>query len=88
MEHAMSNRTHDGDPVTVLATGDPAILAIAESLLEDAGIEFVALGEGLQDFFGMGRLGGYNQVVGPVRIQVAAEDADDAVALLKDLVAP
>jgi hypothetical protein len=82
----MDNNDHDADPVTVLETGDPAVLAVAESLLEDAGIEFFPQGEGVQDFFGGGRIGGFSPVVGPVRIQVAAEDAEEAAALLHDLV--
>ena len=41
--------------------------------------------EGIQDLFGMGRLVLVNPVSGPVVIQVAAENADQARALLNDL---
>ncbi len=74
------------EPVTVLETGDPALLAVAKSLLEDAGIEFFAKGEGMQDLFAWGRTGtGFNPFIGPVQLQVAADAADEARELLRDL---
>ncbi len=74
------------EPVTVLETSDPALLAVAKSLLEEAKIEFFASGEGVQDLFAWGRFGtGYNPIVGPVRLLVPAEDAEQAKALLRDL---
>ena len=80
----MNEQTSDG-PVTVLSTGDPALLAVAKSLLEEADIEFFAKGEAVQDLVGGGRLGGFNPAVGPVELQVAPEHADEARALLRDL---
>ncbi len=76
-------------PVTVLETGDPALLAVAKSLLEDAGIEYFAKGEGVQDLFAWGRFGtGFNPIIGPVQLQVAADEADEARERLKDLQSP
>lgn len=47
-----------GDPTialtSVFAAGDPATLAIAKSILDAAGIEYLLRGEGLQDLFGWG----------------------------------
>ncbi len=75
--------------VTVLATGDPALLAVAKSLLEDAGIDFFAKGEGVQDLFAWGRFGtGFNPIIGPVQLQVAADDAEEARERLKHLQPP
>jgi Putative prokaryotic signal transducing protein len=72
--------------VTVLRSGDPTVLAMAKSLLQDAGIALVARGEGLQDLFALGRLGtGSSPVVGPAEIRVSAADAAAARALLRDL---
>src|SRR5262245_56276768 len=71
--------------VTVFATGNPALLAIAKSILAQAGIIYLAKGEGLQDLFAAGSIGGYNPALGPVEIQVAAEDEHEARALLLDL---
>ncbi|KKM11226.1 hypothetical protein SY88_09815 [Clostridiales bacterium PH28_bin88] len=72
--------------VTVLATGDPALIAIAKSILECAGIKYFAKGERLQDLFGYGRLGpGFNPLTGPVEIQVARDDEEAARDLLKGL---
>jgi hypothetical protein len=79
-------REQGDEPVTVLESGDAALLAVAKSLLESAGIPFFAKGEGVQDLFAAGRFGtGFNPFVGPVRLQVAAEDVNDAKALLRDL---
>ena len=75
-----------GDLVTVLETSNPALVALAKSLLDSEGIEFAAKGEGVQDLFGMGRFpGGANLVTGPVAFQVDPADAVKAKALLSDL---
>ena len=73
-------------PVTVLESSDPGLLAVAKSLLEDANIEYFAKGEGVQDLFAVGRFGtGFNPFVGAIELQVAAEDAEEAKTLLRDL---
>ncbi len=83
----MTKRDESKEPVTVLETGDPALLAVAKSLLEDAGIPFFAKGEATQDLFGVGRLGtGFSPIVGPVELQVSADDAPEAQARLIDLI--
>jgi hypothetical protein len=72
--------------VTVWATGNPALIAIAESILEDAGIQYIVKREGLQDLFGLGRLGtGFNPIVGPIEIQVRRSDEEEARELLEEL---
>lgn len=72
--------------VTVYATGNGALIALAKSILEDAGIPYFAKGEGLQDLFGAGRLGvGFNSAIGPVEIQVAGKHFEEARLLLQDL---
>jgi hypothetical protein len=43
---------------TVYATGDPALVALVKSLLEDAEIECFTKGDEIQDLIGWGRLGG------------------------------
>ena len=59
--------------VTVLASLDPGLVAVAKSILQSAYISFITLGEraGRLCYFG--------------RIQVSRGDAADALALLKDL---
>ncbi len=75
-----------GELVTVFEAGDPGVLAVAKSLLQDAGIPFFAKGEGEQDLFGLGRMGtGYSPIVGAVQVQVAPVDAARARQLLADL---
>ena len=72
--------------VTVLRSGDPTVLAMAKSLLQDAGIASAARGEGLQDLFALGRLGtGSSPIVGPAEIRVSSADEGAARALLRDL---
>ncbi len=74
------------DLVTVLRTGDPALLAVAKSVLSEAGIPSLAKGEGTQDLFGLGRVGtGYNVITGPVELQVRRENEHDARRILAGL---
>jgi len=69
--------------VTILETGDQSRIAVARSLLEDAGIPCIARNERLQNLFGWGAIGtGYNAAMGPIRLQVLQEDEDVARALL------
>jgi hypothetical protein len=74
---------------TILYSGDPAVIALAMSLLEGEGIEYLVRGEVLQDLFGWGRVGaGYNILTGPAEFAVRSDDADRARQLLQDLVTP
>jgi hypothetical protein len=67
----------DLELVTVLATGNPALIAVAKSLLEDSGIEYATQNEGLHDLFPVNRF--------RVHIQVRQEDEAEATALLSAL---
>lgn len=72
-----------GDVETVYATGDPVLLVTAKSLLDEAGIPYLTRGEGIQDLFGMGRLGtGFSILAGAIEIQVGAHRAQEAADLL------
>jgi hypothetical protein len=64
--------------VTVFKCGDPGRVALAKSLLQSTGIQFVVLNESSSPF-------GMNLVIGPAEFQVDREDVADAKALLKDL---
>ena len=77
--------TPDVELVSVLATGDPGLIAFAESLLEREKIDYFVRGEGLQDLFALGRMTGFNFAMGPAEIVVRADDADRARALLEGL---
>lgn len=72
------------DPwVTIHQTGDQGQIAFIKSLFEDADIPLLVKGEGVQDLFGMGRLGtGYNFITGPVQIQVPKSKFEEAQELL------
>lgn len=73
---------------TVFASGDPALIAVAKSLLEAEQIDYLVRGEGVQDLFGWGRVGaGYNIVTGPAQFVVREEDAQRARELLREVTA-
>jgi len=70
----------------VFETWNGVLVAVARTLLESAGIPFVAQGETVQDYIGAGRFpGGYNLATGPVRFLVERRDAADAAAVLRDV---
>ena len=67
-------------------TGDPLLVALAKAALDAERIRYVVEGEGVQDLIGMGRFpGGYNVLTGPVRIQVAVENAEQAREALRGI---
>lgn len=71
-------------PVTVLATQDEALVAVAESLLQGAGIEYVVTNRIIQDLVGYGRLGA-NMAAGVIRIVVARSNVESARMVLENL---
>lgn len=74
------------DLVTVMESGDPGLIMVAKSLLENAGIRYYAKGETAQNLFGGGTFGtGFNLLTGPTQIQVSKADFEEALELLKDL---
>jgi hypothetical protein len=75
--------------VKVFQTGEAAMIPVVESVLDSAGIEFLAKGEEVQDLFGFGRLGtNYSFVAGPVEFLVREEDEAAARAVLEQLAEP
>lgn len=72
--------------VSVYKTGNQAIVAVVKSILDEAGIKYMAMGENLQNLFGLGSIGtGYNILTGPVDFRVMPEDEEYAKELLKDI---
>jgi hypothetical protein len=70
----------------VMDLTDPAMLAVARSLLEEAGIRFFIKNEGTQNLFGGGQLGtGYNVFTGPPSLMVEPSRVDEARELLAAL---
>ena len=83
---ALSERGLVSDLVTVFESADVVMFALAKSALDRAGIRYIAQGEGLQDLFGMGRIGaGFNAITGPPRIRVTADNAKRASAILAEI---
>ena len=72
--------------VTVFKTGHEGIVAVVKSILDEAEIQYLAKGEGVQDLFGVGVLGtGFNPITGPVEFRVMPENVEYAKELLKDV---
>lgn len=71
--------------VTVFEGTDPAAIALAESLLLEEKIPYNKKFDQVQDLFAMGRLMGFNPMVGPVVIQVPEEHAEAALEMLGEL---
>lgn len=65
--------------VTVFATNNRISVLMAESLLKDASIKYFVRGEDLQNLLN------YGVAIGPIEIQVAEEDAEDARKILEEL---
>lgn len=72
----------DLELVAVAQTGDAIRTALVKSLLDDAGIPYLARNDQLQDLFGFGRLVPVNPVSGPVIFMVPADRAEEAKDLL------
>lgn len=76
----------DRDLVMAFETGDPGLLAMAHSILDEATIPYLTQGEGIQDLFGLGRLGtGFSILAGPVHILVEREREAEVRGLLDGL---
>ncbi|MBX7045060.1 MAG: DUF2007 domain-containing protein [Ignavibacteria bacterium] len=72
--------------VTVFESGHEGLIALAKSMLDETGIEYVVKGEGVENLLGVGVMGtGFNPVTGAIQIQVLENRADEARELLKDL---
>lgn len=61
-----------GRTVTVMTVGNPGLLAVVKSVLDDSKIPYRTRGEGFQNLY----------AAGPVEIQVFEEDAERARKLL------
>lgn len=86
MDKAQQEKEDHERLVTVYETGNEAVVAVIKSILDEAGIRYLAKGEGVQDLFGVGILGtGFNPITGPVQFRVMPEDQEYALELLKDV---
>jgi hypothetical protein len=75
--------------VKVYETGNPALIPVVESLLDDAGIEYMTKNESIQDLFGWGRFpSSISYAIGPVEFYVREDAADEARAIVETLESP
>ena len=70
---------NDIELVNIFDSANPGLLAIAKSVLEDAGIEYMAIGENAGAVFAG------NPFLGKVCLDVSKERAEEAEALLAAL---
>ncbi len=72
--------------VTVFRTASQGTAAVARSILDEAGIQYLVKGEGIQNLIGYGIIGtGFNPLTGLIEFQVMPDDKDTAINLLGDL---
>lgn len=82
----IKNENPSPKTVMVFASGNPAVIVIAKSILEDSKIPYIIKNEQLQSLFGLGNIGGVsNALSGPVEISVREEDAEVVLKLLENL---
>jgi hypothetical protein len=82
-------REDDRTFVRVMELPDPGALAIAKSLLQEAGVDFFIKNEETQALFGWGQLGtGYNVITGPPVVMVDSSRLDEVRELLAPLLKP
>ena len=82
----MATPDPDVQLVPVFQTSAAGLIALAKSLLEGEGIDYVVRGEGVQDLFGWGRFAtGFNPITGAPVFLVREADAERARVLLQDL---
>ena len=82
-------REDDRTFVRVMELPDPGALAIAKSLLQEAGVDFFIKNEETQALFGWGQLGtGYNVIIGPPVVMVDSSRVDEVRELLAPLLKP
>lgn len=75
----------DMNLVTVFETEDPGLLTIATALLDEAGIDYLDLSSGVQDFYGAGSHGMLRALAGPAGLQVAENQESRARDILQSL---
>ncbi len=71
--------------VGVIAVTAESDIVMVESLLQDAGIPYMARGEQIQDLFGLGRLVTVNPILEPVEFLVGAADFEAARTVLAEM---
>jgi hypothetical protein len=79
--------TPDVELVPAFATHNPALIALAQSLLDGEEIDYLIRDGGSEPerIYGVGRATGYEFGIGPAQFWVRADDAERVKELLEDL---
>jgi hypothetical protein len=77
--------TPDVELVPVFTTGDPALIALAQSLLDGEQIDYLMRAANPRGLFGRGRATGYEFGMGAAEFWIRADDAERVKTLLEDL---
>ena len=68
-----------------LRSDNPVLIGFAKELLKSNSIDFMVRNEEIQNIIGIGSIGGYNPITGPIELLVREEDRSIALDLLRDL---
>ncbi len=85
MENQQSEN-EDNSFVTIFKTSNQIKLAHVKSILDSANILYCVKNEMVQTLFGMGNIGGVNQITGPVEVQVETDNVETSQELLSELI--
>jgi len=85
-EHSQSEAEKQ-DFITILKTGDQVKISMAKAILDAENIVYLVKNEIVQDLFGLGKVGGYNYLLGPMELQVENDRVEEAKKLLANLTA-
>lgn len=83
-EHSQSEAEKQ-DFITILKTGDQVKISMAKAILDAENIVYLVKNEIVQDLFGLGKVGGYNYLLGPMELQVENDRVEEAKKLLANL---
>lgn len=85
-EHSQSEAEKQ-DFITILKTGNQVKISMAKAILDAENIVYLVKNEIVQDLFGLGKVGGYNYLLGPMELQVENDRVEEAKKLLANLTA-
>jgi hypothetical protein len=79
--------TPEVELIPVYATGDAGLIALAQSLLDGADIDYLLREDTPHGLFAVGRSPGFPAATSTSEFWIRADDADRVKALLEDLIA-
>ena len=75
-----------GEIVTIYETSELTEVALIEAALQEANIKYNIRGEELSGIIAGGLLGGFNPVVGGIKIEVEKSNAEKGIEIIKSII--